>query len=49
MLISDIAMPGEDGYSLMESLKQRVGEEERRIGFSIALTGLGDPKHARRA
>jgi PAS domain S-box-containing protein len=48
VLISDIAMPGEDGYSLMESLKQRVGEQGRRI-VSIALTGLGDPKHARRA
>ncbi|MGH7914513.1 MAG: response regulator [Candidatus Binataceae bacterium] len=48
VLISDIAMPGQDGVSLMRSLNQHAGKQSHGI-FSIALTGLSDPQHARRA
>ena len=48
VLISDIAMPGQDGFSLMLSLNQDAAKRPRTM-VSIALTGLSDPQHARRA
>jgi CheY-like chemotaxis protein len=48
VLISDIAMPGRDGFALMQSLNEHPAKKARRI-VSIALTGLSDPQHARRA
>ena len=48
VLISDIAMPGRDGFALMQSLNEHPAKQAGRI-VSIALTGLSDPQHARRA
>ncbi len=48
VLISDIAMPGQDGFALMRSLSQHPAKQAGRI-LSIALTGLSDPHHSRRA
>jgi CheY-like chemotaxis protein len=48
VLISDIAMPGQDGFALMRSLSQHPAKQAGRI-VSIALTGLSDPHHSRRA
>ena len=48
VLISDIAMPGQDGFALMRSLNQHPAKRDGRI-VSIALTGLSDPHHSQRA
>jgi hypothetical protein len=48
VLISDIAMPGQDGFALIRSLNQHPANQSGRI-VSIALTGLSDPHHSRRA
>src|SRR5713101_1825099 len=48
VLISDIAMPGLDGFALMQSLNEHPAKKAGRI-VSITLTGLSDPQHARRA
>jgi PAS domain S-box-containing protein len=48
VLISDIAMPEQDGFALMRSLKLHSAKQAGKI-VSIALTGLSDPQHARRA
>lgn len=48
VLISDIAMPGRDGFSLMQSLNEHLAKRAGKI-VAIALTGLSDPQHARRA
>jgi CheY-like chemotaxis protein len=41
-------MPGRDGFALMQSLNEHPAKKAGRI-VSIALTGLSDPQHARRA
>jgi CheY-like chemotaxis protein len=38
VLISDIAMPGEDGYTLMSKLRERERQGARHL-VTIALTG----------
>jgi PAS domain S-box-containing protein len=48
VLISDIAMPGRDGFALMQTLNEHPAKKAGRI-VSVALTGLSDPLHARRA
>jgi len=48
VLISDIAMPGRDGFALMQSLNEHPAKKAGRI-VCIAFTGLSDPQHARRA
>jgi PAS domain S-box-containing protein len=48
VLISDLAMPGQDGYALIKALNDRFGKRRRKF-FAIALTGLSDPQHSRRA
>lgn len=48
VLVSDIAMPGEDGLSLMRRLSQHAEIRDHRI-VTIALTGLSAPQHQRLA
>ncbi|CAN5583756.1 hypothetical protein BH23ACI1_BH23ACI1_12620 [soil metagenome] len=43
VLISDIAMPGEDGYRLMERLKATLGVDAPRVNVALtAFAGQGD-------
>jgi signal transduction histidine kinase len=42
VLISDIAMPGEDGYGLMAQLKGALGAQAPRV--TIALTAFAGPR-----
>jgi signal transduction histidine kinase len=46
VLISDIAMPGEDGYGLMRQLKAALGAEAPRV--NVALTAFAGPRDRRR-
>jgi signal transduction histidine kinase/CheY-like chemotaxis protein len=39
VLISDIGMPGEDGYALMRAIREREGGSRRRT-LAIAMTGF---------
>lgn len=48
MLVSDIAVPGRDGFALMQALNAHPAKKAGRI-VSVALTGLSDPQHVRRA
>jgi len=48
VLISDIGMPGEDGYELMRKVQQSETEHER-IRATIALTGYAGEKDRERA
>jgi signal transduction histidine kinase/ActR/RegA family two-component response regulator len=51
VVLSDIGMPGEDGYSLINRIRQLEGPSDRRT-VAIAMTGfasLGDQETARRA
>jgi PAS domain S-box-containing protein len=48
VLVSDIAMPGEDGFALVRALNQHVTSRDRRI-VTIAVTGLSAPQHRRLA
>jgi PAS domain S-box-containing protein len=48
VLVSDIAMPGEDGFALVRALNQHVSTRDRRI-VTIAVTGLSAPQHRRLA
>ncbi len=48
VLVSDIAMPGEDGLSLVRRLSQYAASRRQRI-ISIAVTGLSAPQHQRLA
>ncbi|MBV8454220.1 MAG: response regulator [Deltaproteobacteria bacterium] len=48
VLVSDIAMPGEDGFSLARQLKQYAESQARRV-ITIAVTGLSGPQHQRHA
>jgi signal transduction histidine kinase/DNA-binding NarL/FixJ family response regulator len=41
VLISDVAMPGEDGFTLIESVRQTLRLNHERLP-AIALTALGD-------
>lgn len=43
LLVSDIAMPGEDGYSLMRRVRA-LGEPDRRALPAIALTSFARPE-----
>ena len=47
VLISDIGMPGEDGYDLIREVRLRSAEEGGRIP-AIALTGYAAPQEAER-
>jgi CheY-like chemotaxis protein len=42
VLVSDIAMPGEDGISLVRQLSQHIASRDHRI-VTIAVTGLSAP------
>jgi PAS domain S-box-containing protein len=48
VVVSDIAMPGEDGLSLVRRLNQHAAIRDHRI-VTIALTGLSAPEHQRLA
>jgi CheY-like chemotaxis protein len=48
LLVSDIAMPGEHGYSLIESVRARSPEEGGRIP-ALALTAYVRPEDRERA
>ena len=48
VMISDIAMPGLDGFALMRSLNAHPARKGCKI-VAIALTGLSAPEHKRRA
>lgn len=48
VIISDIAMPGLDGFALMRSLNAHPARQRRKIA-AVALTGLSAPEHKRRA
>jgi len=48
LIISDIAMPGEDGYALIGRLKELHGRLGREIP-TVALTGYGRPEDRLRA
>ena len=48
VLVSDIAMPGEDGISLVRQLSQHIASGDHRI-VTIAVTGLSAPQHQRLA
>jgi CheY-like chemotaxis protein len=48
VLVSDIAMPGEDGLSLVRRLSECGVSRDRRI-ITIAVTGLSAPQHQRLA
>jgi CheY-like chemotaxis protein len=47
LLIADIGMPGEDGYSLMRSIRQLEAGPEHVL--AIALTAHGRPEDVERA
>ena len=48
VIISDLAMPGEDGFTLIRWLHAHSSGRTARI-LTIALTGLSDPQHSNRA
>jgi CheY-like chemotaxis protein len=48
VLISDIAMPGEDGFALLRALNRHAAARDQRI-LSIALTGLSGAHHRQQA
>lgn len=48
VLISDIAMPGEDGFALVRALSRHMAARNHRI-LPIALTGLSGPQHRQQA
>lgn len=43
-LVSDVAMPGEDGYALIRHLRHRERDQRSARVFAIALTGLATLK-----
>jgi signal transduction histidine kinase/DNA-binding response OmpR family regulator len=47
VVVSDIAMPGEDGYALMRRLKELQPELKQEVR-TVALTGYGRPEDRRR-
>jgi CheY-like chemotaxis protein len=47
VLVSDIAMPGEDGYGLMESLRTALGGHAPRV--NVALTAFAGPRERDRS
>ena len=48
VLVSDIGMPGEDGYRLLQRVRQLPDEGLRRIP-AVALTAFARPEDRRRA
>jgi two-component system, chemotaxis family, CheB/CheR fusion protein len=48
LLVSDIGMPGLDGYELLGKVRQRPAELGGRVS-ALALTGYADPSDAQRA
>jgi CheY-like chemotaxis protein len=48
ILVSDIAMPGEDGYSLIEKIRMLEARRGGRIP-AVALTAYAEPEDRRRA
>ena len=47
VLVSDVAMPGEDGYSLIEKIRSRSPEEGGRVP-AVALTAFAGAEDRRR-
>ena len=47
VLVSDIRMPGEDGYSLIQRIRSQSGASQGLP--AVALTGLAHPEDRRRA
>ena len=47
VLVSDIAMPGEDGHSLMRKVRA-LDRERGGVMASVALTAYGGPEHRSR-
>ena len=48
VVLSDIAMPDEDGFSLIQALRQRERNTGKRL-TAIAVTALAEPDFRRRA
>jgi signal transduction histidine kinase/ActR/RegA family two-component response regulator len=48
VLVSDLSMPGEDGYALVRQLRRQLASSEPRL-VAIAVTGLAAPEHRARA
>lgn len=48
VVISDLAMPGEDGYSLVQKIRRRQIDSGKRL-TAIAVTALAEPEFRRRA
>ncbi len=48
VLVTDIGMPGEDGYALLRRVRALPGERERRVA-ALALTAYAGPEAERRA
>jgi PAS domain S-box-containing protein len=48
IVLSDIGMPGKDGYSLMEKIRRRPPERGGKV-LAAALTGYGSPADRARA
>jgi signal transduction histidine kinase len=44
VLVSDLSMPGDDGYALVRQLRRRLASNEPRM-VAIAVTGLAAPEH----
>jgi two-component system CheB/CheR fusion protein len=49
LLLSDVAMPGMDGYELIVAIRGGVGDGSSANVAAIALTGFGRPMDTRRA
>ena len=47
VLVSDIRMPGEDGYALIRRIREQGGESQRLP--AVAMTGMAHPEDRRRA
>lgn len=48
VLLSDIALPNEDGYELIQQIRTKVGERGKSV-LAIAVTGYADEKMLKRA
>jgi CheY-like chemotaxis protein len=48
VLVSDLSMPGEDGYALVRQLRRTLASSEPRL-VALAVTGLAAPEHRARA
>ena len=48
VIISDIAMPGQDGYDLISAIRRLPGGSPEEL-FAVAITGFGDNQTPGRA